>query len=222
VSNDIVAIVHAKGTSDRIPSKNLRILGDKPLFCHAIDIALAASLVTLVVIDSDSEEILSIGKAHGAVPIVRPVHLADNRTTGDDLAFWQASNFPSSIVILQVIPTAPFLRPASVNRAISILLETPGLDSIVGVTEEALYKWRGGKPAYYTADGRIPNSFEMEKTVYETTGLYVNRTRFVIKERKRLNPMACKPLFLSKIEAVDINTMEDFELAEFIWKGMHC
>lgn len=68
----VVAFVHAKGRSERVPSKNLRVLGDRPLFCHAIANALAAERVEHVVIDSDSDEILDIGKSYGATPLKRP------------------------------------------------------------------------------------------------------------------------------------------------------
>ena len=89
---EIVAFVHAKSSSDRVPEKNLRCLGDKPLFCHAILNALNSELPTKVVIDSDSDEILAIGQEYGALPLKRPVELATNQVTGDDLAYWQACN----------------------------------------------------------------------------------------------------------------------------------
>lgn len=65
----VVAFVHAKGSSERVPGKNLAILGDRPLFTHAIAVARAAAAVDEVVIDSDSEAILSLGAAHGATPL---------------------------------------------------------------------------------------------------------------------------------------------------------
>src|SRR5215470_13564834 len=101
----VVAFVHAKGTSDRVAGKNLRLLGDRPLFCHAIANARAARRVDLVVIDSEDDEILDLGAAAGAEPLRRPVELANNRTTGDALAFWQASSYARSTYVIQVIPT---------------------------------------------------------------------------------------------------------------------
>ena len=156
----IIAFVHAKGTSTRVPSKNLRVLGDKPLFCHAITNAIEASMVDAVVIDSDSEEILEIGKQYGAIPLLRPKELATNLATGDDLAFWQASNFPQSKIVLQVIPTAPFLKSVSIDNAVKLLMDNVDKDSVAGVFEDALYTWSNGKPDYYKPDGTIPNSFE--------------------------------------------------------------
>ncbi len=218
--SEVVAFIHAKGTSERVPNKNLRVLGDRPLFCHAIAIAIAAIRVTRVVIDSDSDEILRIGAEQGAEPLKRSPRLATNATTGDDLAYWQASNFPASDFVVQVIPTAPFLKPASVDAAIQ-MLQNPGPDSVVGVFREPLYLWKNGQPAYFLPDGRIPNSCNLEPTVAETTGLYANRTAFVLQQRKRMNPDNCAPLYLSKLEAIDINTEEDFGFADTVWAGLN-
>lgn len=221
INGGVVAFVHAKGTSERIPSKNMRILGDLPLFCHAIYNAKAARFVDAVVIDSDSDEILKIGKEHGAMPLERPKELANNMATGDDLAYWQASNFPHSDIVVQVIPTAPFLTPKSIDDAITMLKTNPDLDSVAGVYKDVFYTWKDGRPNYYKTDGTIPNSVDLEQIVYETTGMYANHTASVLRTKRRLNPDNCKACFLSKIEAVDINTEEDFMFAEVIWKGLH-
>ncbi len=216
----VVAFVHAKGTSTRVPGKNLRMLGDRPLFCHAIAIARAARRVDEVVVDSDSDEILTVGALHGARPLRRPAELASNAATGDDLAYWQARNAPGAEIVLQVVPTAPFLRPESVDRAVDLLRER-GVDSVAGCRRAPLYLWRDGRPAYHRADGSIPNSFELEPLTWETTGLYANRAAAVLRLRRRLNPESCLPLPLAPIEAVDIDTPEDFALAEALWRGLH-
>ena len=217
--DSVVAFVHAKGSSVRVPSKNLRLLGDVPLFVHAVRNALAAICVDRVVIDSDSDEILSIGLQHGATPLKRPADLASNIATGDDLMFWQASNYPDSDVVLQVIPTAPFLSPQSIDKAIRMLQDFD-VDSVAGVFKEGLYLWEKGRPTYFDQDGRIPNSCDLQPVEFETTGLYVNRTKYVLRGKRRLNPDNCRPFYLSRIESVDINTPEDFSFAEVLYRGL--
>ena len=216
----VVAFVHAKGASERVPGKNLRTLGDRPLFCHAIAIARAASRVDEVVIDSESDAILRLGAEHGAVPLRRPPELAEPAATGDDLAVWQAGSRPRSEIVVQVVPTAPFLAPASVDRAIE-LLDDPCVHSVAGVACEPLYLWRDGRPAYFDATGRIPNGQQLAPTTWETTGLYANRTRVVLASRRRLDPERCRGLLLSKLESLDVNTPDDFALAEIVWRGLH-
>lgn len=219
VEGRVIAFVHAKGSSSRVPNKNLRVLGDKPLFCHAITNASMSESIDTVVIDSDSDDILSIGETYGAVPIKRPPELASNAVTGDELAYWQASLAPESQVVVQVVPTSPFIRPETIDKAVREVLQN-GKDSAVGVFQEALYIWVNGRPAYYLEDGTIPNSFEMDKITYETTGLYANKTEAVLVSRKRTTVENVALVQLSKIESVDINDLDDFDLAEIIWRGM--
>lgn len=215
----VIAFIHAKGTSVRVPGKNIRELGDMPLFCHALFNAQKCTWVDRVVIDSDDEHILNVGAELGATPLDRPRFLATNDATGDHLAYWQATNYPDSEVVVQVVPTSPFIKPESIGNAIRMLMDN-AVNSVVGCRSEALYKWWNGQPDYIER-GRIPNSFELEPTVYETTGLYVNRTKFVLAEHKRVDENNCMPYLLSKIEAIDINTEEDFEFAEIVWRGIH-
>lgn len=219
IKGRVVAFVHAKGHSDRVPSKNLQILGDRPLFCHAIANALACSIIDSVVIDSDSDEILWLGQRHGAIPLRRPGELATNTATGDDLAYWQASNVPSSAVVAQVVPTSPFLQPKTIEKAVAEILVN-GKDSALSVFKESLYTWEGEKPSYHLADGRIPNSFEMEPYVFETTGLYANKTSSVLNNGKRITVENAALIPVTRIEAVDVNTEEDFEFARIILRGM--
>ncbi len=220
MSPEVIAFVHAKGTSERVPNKNVQPLGDKPLFCHAVDNACRARFVDQVVIDSDDRTILETGERHGAVPLERPEHLATNRSTGDDLAYWQASNYPQSAIVIQVVPTSPFISPATIDRAVTALRESE-VDSVVGVFGEALYQWDKDRgPIYFREDGSIPNSSEMDPVIYETTGLYANRTSAVLRLKKRMNVDKVAPLFLSRLEAVDINTPDDLEFARLIFSGL--
>ena len=215
----ITAFIHAKGTSERFSGKNMKTLGDKPLFCHAIQKALYSSLVTRVIIDSDSNKILDIGEDYGAIALKRPKELADNRTTGDDLAFWQSKCYPDSDIMLHVVPTSPFILPSSIDAAIKLLIDK-SVDSVAGVFKDTFYEWKDNTPTYFDENMRIPNSFDLTPIVYETMGLCVMRTKYVLKHKKRINPYNCAPYYLSKIEAIDINTAEDFEFAEIVWHGL--
>jgi len=59
----IAAFVAAKGHSSRVPRKNMRNFGGRPLFHQILQTLFAADLVSRVVLDSDSDEILDSAKA---------------------------------------------------------------------------------------------------------------------------------------------------------------
>jgi CMP-N-acetylneuraminic acid synthetase len=216
---NVVGVIHAKGTSKRVPSKNLRKLDGEPLFTHAIRTGLDASAVDLTVIDSDSEQIRELGADIGAEPLERPNRLASNEATGDDLAYWQASNFPEYDILVQIVPTSPFIRPETVNEAIN-LLQSADVDSVTTIRREALYEWESDIPVYFDENAKIPNSFELGKTTFETTALYATTINYILDNERRLNPNSCTGLEVNQIEAVDIDTKEDLLFARLLAAGM--
>lgn len=76
-----VAIIPARGGSQRIPRKNIRLLNGKPLIAYSIETALASGLFDRVIVSTDDEEIANIAKECGAeVPFLRPADLSDHMT----------------------------------------------------------------------------------------------------------------------------------------------
>lgn len=217
---DTIAFIHAKGTSERLPGKNLLALGGEPLVCHAIRAAKRARLVHHVVVDSDSDRILEIAVEMGVEPWRRPKELATNQTTGNDLAVRQAEHVDTDVIV-QVVPTSPFIRPETIDMALALLVED-SVDSVVGMRRERLYRWEENSyelhPVYY-ADGQLPNSSDLPWTAWETTGLYVMRRSFVLQHERRVNTQSWRPWWLSAVEAIDINTEEDIEFARIVWLG---
>ena len=206
--------IHAKGLSERIPRKNLEVVGNRPLIGHAIKHALDAC--NRVIIDSDDAKILEVGKEYGAKPIKRPAGMS--RATGDELALYaaQCCNDDTNLIV-QLLPTSPFITGESIKRGFKLAEE---IDSVAAVRKEPLYIWKDNKPAYYTPDGIMLESQKMEPFVFETTGLYMVKKRYITKYKKRINCNSVAPLYISKIEAVDINTPEDLSFARLLWKAL--
>ena len=114
----------------------------RPMFCHAIRNALACELIDLVVIDSENDEILEAGERYGAKPLKRPAELASNAASGDDLMYWQASNYKSSRLVMQAVPTAPFIHPTTYAAAIRAIDEHE-VDSVCAVGKRSLLSLEG-------------------------------------------------------------------------------
>jgi CMP-N-acetylneuraminic acid synthetase len=220
----VAAVVHAKGKSERLPNKNLRRIGGKPLICHAIKNACDANLVKDVYIDSDSDAILKVGSAFGAIPLKRPPYLANNTITGDDLAYWQAQSLPQYDIIVQVVPTSPFTKPKTIDACISVV--EVGINSSFTGRVEKFYTWservEGGDflPDYWDKQGKIKNSDYLPSTFVENTGVYAFKTEFAFRMRRRIDWNSYHVFLVSQEEMVDINTEEDFKFAEVVWKGL--
>jgi len=75
----IISTICARGGSEGVPRKNIRILLGKPLIAYSIEHAQKCELISRVIISTDSREIARIASEWGAeVPFIRPQELATN------------------------------------------------------------------------------------------------------------------------------------------------
>jgi regulator of RNase E activity RraA/CMP-N-acetylneuraminic acid synthetase len=211
----VVAFVPAKGSSERIENKNAKLLDGRPLVVHTLDRLLKCRNVDEVYLDTESEEIAALAK-HLPVKIMkRNRFLASNGTDGHVL-FMNEVRHVEADVYVQALCTAPFVRPETVDQAIDILARDRRYDSVALVRKEKQYLWKDCEPAY--GFGRIPNSVELAPTVIEAMSLYVVRREAALSTNRRFGNRV-HLLETSPIEAIDVNTPGDFELAEYIASG---
>jgi N-acylneuraminate cytidylyltransferase len=77
----LLAVIPARGGSKRIPGKNIRPLGGRPLLAHSVEAALESRLFARTVVSTDSPEIAELAVRAGAeVPFIRQESLADDHT----------------------------------------------------------------------------------------------------------------------------------------------
>lgn len=214
----IVAVIPAKGTSSRVISKNIRPLDGKPLFLHVMDTALSSKTIDEVYLDTESEDVAKLAENRNYNRIIRPIELADNATDGNKLLLFEASQVPSADIYVQILPTAPFLSRDTIDGAIYELIKNPKLQSLTAVLKQKQYLWSNdGHPLNYDPK-KIPNSINLSPSIIETMGLYVIRKEELLKTKTRLGN---KPLLfeIPLLESFDINTEEEFSIAEAIMKG---
>ena len=77
----IVGFIFARGGSQGIPGKNIRLLAGKPLIAYAIETAFQSQLIDRVVVSTDDKKIARVAQECGAeIPFVRPKELAQNNS----------------------------------------------------------------------------------------------------------------------------------------------
>lgn len=76
-----IAVIPARGGSKRIPRKNIKSFGGKPMIAYAITAAQKSGLFAHVLVSTDDHEIAEIANALGAeTPFFRPAELANDYT----------------------------------------------------------------------------------------------------------------------------------------------
>lgn len=217
MSTTIAAFVPMRHESERVPGKNYRVLGDRPLFHHIVGTLLEVPAISTVVIDTDSDLIRE--QAREAFPTVRvidrPQHLRGGMVPMNDVLLHDISQVPADLY-LQTHSTNPLLRSATVAAAIDRLLSSPDADSLFGVTRLQTRLWiEAGRPLNHdpsvllrTQD--LPPVFEENSCIYLFTADGLARRGNRIGERPVL-------FEIERDEAWDIDEEVDFQVAEALY-----
>jgi N-acylneuraminate cytidylyltransferase len=81
MSEACIAVIPARGGSKRVPKKNLRMLGDKPLIAFTIEAARKSGVFERILVSTDNSEIAEVAHEYGAeIPFLREADLADDFT----------------------------------------------------------------------------------------------------------------------------------------------
>jgi len=212
----IVAFMPAKGTSNRVENKNLRLLDGLPLYLHAIKKLMSCEFIDEVYLDTESDSIITMAKDTGCRIIKRDPSLATNTTDGNKLLMNEIENVKSDIYV-QLLCTSPFIEIETIKIACSLVANDGNYDSVTLVKKEKQYRWNDSKPLYDIKN--IPNSNTLEDTIIETMGLYVITDEAANKTKRRIGEQPYL-LEVTPVESVDVNWPDDFYLAENIAAGL--
>ncbi|MHC8508112.1 MAG: acylneuraminate cytidylyltransferase family protein [Rhodospirillales bacterium] len=130
-----LAIITARGGSKRVPRKNLRPVGGKPLIAWTVEAAQAAKTIDRLIVSSDDPEIIETCRAMGCeAPFIRPAELADDAAASVDVAVHALNALEEDYdigVLLQ--PASPLRRAEDIDGCVARLTAT-GADTCVSVS----------------------------------------------------------------------------------------
>ncbi len=224
----ILAIVPARGGSQRIPRKNLALLGDRTLVRRALDTALQAGCFDAVVLSSDDDEILREADGSAAVAIRRPAELATAESRTFDavrhvLARLEqdASRF-DAVAVVQA--TSPFTAPEDLAGAVELLART-GAESVVSIVrvEAVLHPLKlktlepDGRLVPYLADDALAPSQKLPPLWIRNGSVYLSR-REVIERGLMLSDKDTRGYEMPAGRSLDIDTPRDLAFARFLFE----
>lgn len=214
----VVAFVPAKGSSERIENKNIKILDGKPLFLRQIEKLCSLDFIDEVYLDTESQELIDLVSHVGCKILKRDPSLSTNKTDGNKLFYNEVVQVEADIYI-QILCTSPFIKGETIKKGIDVLSEYNKFDSVVLVRREKQYTWSPETEITNYNKEDIPNSFTLPDTIIETMGMYIVKSNAARSLKRRIGN---SPFLLeaSAIEAVDVNYPDDFELANFIAAGI--
>lgn len=223
----VLGIVPARGGSKRVPRKNLRLLGGKPLVVWALEAALQARRLSTVLLSSDDEEILLIGSSIAGVrPLRRPPELSGDKAPAIDYvrhALGEAAapgDAPYDAVAI-VQPSSPFTTGSDIDAVVDLLFRS-GAESAASVVKldhaiqpAKLKRLEGDKLVSYLeeeggrmAEHELPTLYVRNGSVYAALASTVSSGAVVGRD--------CRGYVMPRERSIDINDELDFEFACFL------
>ena len=226
--NDVLIIIPARGGSKGIPRKNIKSLNGKTLIYYAIDTARAITTDDNICVSTDDVEIKSVVENYGlGVPFLRPQELSTD-TAGTyevllhALDYYEKQGKHYDIVLL-LQTTSPFRTAEQVKEALA-LYDRSQADMVVSVKEcpanpyyNVFEENSDGFLHVCKGNGNIFRRQDAPK-VYEYNGaIYIMdaeklKTTHMHKIQKRVK------YIMDAQSSFDLDTMQDWEMAEMILK----
>ena len=155
----VIAVIPARGGSRRLPGKNMKQLGDKPLIAWSIDAAKKSRYIDRVVISTDCEEIANTAQRHGGdVPFLRPQELSGDTASTNGVILHALEHADESfdyVVLLQ--PTSPLRKTKDIDALLESFDEkTEGVVSVCLCEHSPL--WANTLPKDMTMGTFFPES----------------------------------------------------------------
>ena len=218
-----LAIIPARGGSKRIPRKNIRDFLGKPIIAYSIETALESGLFEEVMVSTDDKEIAEVAKKYGAkVPFMRSEENADDYATTVDVLVevlqtfqQQGKDFESGCCIY---PTAPLLKPSSLISGYEKLINE-SFSTVFPVVEfpypiQRSLKLIGNDKVEMNWPEHIGSRSQDLPMAYHDAGqFYWFNMEELIKEKKLFGEN-CAAIVLTSSSVQDIDTEEDWKLAE--------
>ena len=217
---NLLFIVPARGGSKRLPGKNTRLLNGKSLLGHIANAVSEAGVSGDCLLTTDDPEIAEQGRALGwLVPFLRPAELArDDSPT--EAAIGHAMDWyddahdgdPDLIMVLQ--PTSPMRTGRHIADAVSLLEKHPDADAVLGVKRLKVSSAhiRAETPRGFLRPLGTQNA-EAVSAFVPNGAIYLVRSQ-VFRATGSLAPENTLPLEMSETASIDIDTSEDWCLAE--------
>ncbi|MCM1182560.1 MAG: pseudaminic acid cytidylyltransferase [Roseburia sp.] len=224
-----VAIITARGGSRRIPRKNIKPFLGRPILEYSIEAALQSEAFEEVMVSTDDEEIAGVARRAGAaVPFLRSERTADDFATtaevvGEVLESYEqiGKEFDAACCIY---PTAPFVTADMLRSAMRLLAQEQA-DGVIPVVRfsfppQRCVVIREGRLTPRWPEDMAKRSQDLEPFYHDCGQFYCLNVQSFRRQRAIWMENVV-PLIQDEINVQDIDTLEDWRLAELKYRLLH-
>lgn len=225
-----LAVIPARGGSKRIPRKNIKAFGGKPMIAWSIEAALESGCFDQVIVSTDDAEIAQVAKEYGAaVPFMRPADLSDDHTgtipvIRHAIEWVNAHSDDRLQQVCCLYATAPFVRAEDIRQGLAVLTDT-GSDYAFSVTsyafpiQRALRLTQEGRVDMFNPEHFNTRSQDLEEAYHDAGQFYWGQAEAWLQSKVIFTEGSASVL-LPRHRVQDIDTPEDWERAEWMFRAL--
>ncbi|MEZ8887944.1 pseudaminic acid cytidylyltransferase [Vibrio sp. 10N.247.311.14] len=221
-----IAIIPARGGSKRIPRKNIKPFHGKPMIAYSIEAARSSGCFDKVIVSTDDQEIADVAVEYGAeVPFLRPKNIADDFATTMDVMQhaikWCLDQGLNIDNVCCIYATAPFVLPEYIKQGLAAL----SLDdvefafsatSFPFAIQRAISVDESGSVSMFSPEFANTRSQDLEEAYHDAGQFYWGKSTAFLAG-KAIFAEHSKAILLPRKRVQDIDTPEDWELAESLF-----
>jgi len=222
-----VAIITARGGSKRIPGKNIKPFLGKPIIAYSIEAAKNSGLFDEIMVSTDDETIAATAEQYGAtVPFFRSAQNANDYATTADVLVEVIKTYEEKGQYFShaccIYPCAPFITGERLKEGFDLLVQKE-VDAVFPVMkfhypiQRALKIKDNGLIAMFQPEHLMTRSQDLEPAYCDSGQFYwLDVPRFL--EKKSIWTDNTATIVLPDLEGHDIDTLEDWKVAEVKYK----
>lgn len=225
-----IALIPARGGSKRIPHKNIRLFAGKPIIAYSIEAALQAGCFDAVVVSTDDPAIAEVAQQYGAeVPFMRPADIANDYATTTDVIrhalLWFHQQQQPVDVLCCLYATAPFVRAEDLLAGYHFLAQDD-TDYVFSATRYAFPIQRAirldaqQRVSMFQPEHLSTRSQDLPEAFHDAGQFYWGTADAFLNGKPIFSP-AARAMILPRQRVQDIDTPEDWEYAELMFRLLH-
>lgn len=224
-----IAVIPARGGSKRIPRKNIKEFCGKPMIAWSIEAALQSGCFDKIIVSTDDLEIAEVAKQYGAeVPFLRPADLSNDYAGTTPVMRhaieWCVQQGFEPELVCCLYATAPFVTPENLQQGLQQLKKTDASYAFT-VTSYAFPIQRAIKinpelgVEMFNPESFNTRSQDLEEAWHDAGQFYWGKADAWLTEKIIFSPKST-PIILPRHQVQDIDTPEDWNRAEWLFKAM--
>ena len=206
-----VAFVPIRLNSQRVSSKNHRLLGGEPLMCHILRTLTRVEGIDEVYVFCSDERIVEL-LPEGVRFLKRSAELDRDTTLGREIYDAFTARVEADLYVL-AHATSPFIRPETIAGALD-KVRSGEYDSAFSAEKIQTFAWYEGRPLNYALDN-IPRTQTIEPVYIETSAFFIFPRELWCAHHRRIGDRPYMAV-VERVEGLDIDYPEDFAMAEII------